>query len=134
MEISNGKSGNLNDGLILFLLSSWNQSEVFRSSFCQRGKYGIIINSIIINSIENSVRKFSTDDTVLFYDTEWKHFVKLSVMEKRFLQSEDGAEVYLELVDMHEWHKTESKKLWYYNLQNFKGSCQNSQWLYTYTH
>lgn len=129
MEISNGKSGNL-DGLILFLLSSWNQSEVFRSSFCQRGKYGIIINSI-----EDSVRKFSIDDTVLFYDTEWKtHFVKLSVMAKRFLQSEDGAEAYLELVDMHKWHTTESKKLWYYNLQNLKGSCQNSQWLYTCTH
>ena len=130
MEISNGKSGNLNDGLIFFLLSSWNQSEAFRSSFCQRGKYGIIINSI-----ENSVKKFSIDDTVLFYDTEWKqHLVKLSVMAKRFLQSEDGTEVYLELVDMHEWHKTESKKLWYYNLQNLKGSCQNSQRLYTCTH
>lgn len=86
LEVSNRKSVNLDDGLILVLPNSWNHSEVFISSFCQREKYGIITNSI-----ENSVKKFSIEDTVLFCDTIWKqYYVKLSVMIKRFLQSEDA--------------------------------------------
>lgn len=42
LQTLNGKSVHLDYDSVSFLPNSWNQSKVFRSSFCQREKYGII--------------------------------------------------------------------------------------------